>query len=73
MDKDTATRLDQLETFVGTYKRDELDPTDFWDGFFALAGPLDQLAFADDADEELRERYCAILACADESGFMVPP
>lgn len=73
LDKDTLSRLDQLEIFVGKYRRDDLGPTDFWDGFNALAGAIDTRAFADDAEPELRERYTAILANADVAGFMVPP
>lgn len=72
LDADTLKRLDELETFVGAYGRDDLDPTDFWDGFYAIARPLDALAFADEAHPELRERYTAILGVADERGFMAP-
>lgn len=72
LDKDTLVRLEELETFVGKYGSDDLEPTDFWDGFHAIAGPIECRAFADDCDPELRERYTAILAVADERGFMVP-
>lgn len=70
--QDTLARLDELERFVGKYDRDALEPTDFWDGFHAIAGTIESRAFADDCDPELRERYTAILAVADERGFMVP-
>ena len=73
LDQDILSRLDELETFVGKYGSEDLDATDFWDGFHAIAGPIETAAFADDADPELRERYTAILAVADERGFMVPP
>ena len=72
LDADTEKRLEQLENFVATYGRGELEPTDFWDGFHAIAGPLDDMAFSDDADPASRERYTAILSIADELGFMAP-
>lgn len=70
MDADTLKRLDELEAYVGRYGSDDIDATNFWDGFHAIAGPLEAMAFADDAEAELRERYTAILGVADERGFM---
>lgn len=71
LDKDTLERLDELERFVGEYSSENLSATDFWDGFWAVAHTLDERAFADDAEPELRERYTNILAVADERGFMM--
>jgi len=47
-------------------------PADFWRGFEEISGDLDRDAFADDADDELLERYTSLLANADEAGFVVP-
>lgn len=72
LDVDTSQRLDELKVFVGRYRREDLSATDFWDGFWALAGDLDARAFSDEVEPELRERYSEILAMADDAGFMVP-
>ena len=72
LDGDTAKRLDQLEVYVGWYGSDDIDATNFWDGFWAIAGPVDAMAFAEEAEPELRERYTAILGVADERGFLAP-
>lgn len=72
MDTDIAKRLDQLELYVGRYCSDDIDATNFWDGFDAIAGPVDALAFADDSDPDIRERYLACLGVADERGFTGP-
>ena len=65
-------RLDALERYVFEFERGERSNSEFWEGFDALAGDLCQWAFADEAEPELRERYCAILANADDMGFAVP-
>lgn len=65
-------RLETLERYVFQFERGTRSNREFWTGFDALAGDLCQRAFADEAEPELRERYCAILASADDMGFAVP-
>lgn len=65
-------RLQALERYVFEFERGERSNSEFWMGFDALAGNLCQWAFADEAEPELRERYCAILANADDMGYAVP-
>lgn len=55
-------RLDALERYVFEFERGERSNSEFWEGFDALAGDLCQWAFADEAEPELRARYCATLA-----------
>lgn len=69
---DLETRLDDPLNFVCSYERGGKTPRDFWNAFDASAGDLHRLAWADDADPELRERFTEILACADDAGFAVP-
>lgn len=66
------TKLEQLLEFVCRYERKDKTPRDFWGAFDAEAGALAKLAWADEADPELRERFTEILACADDAGFAVP-
>lgn len=72
MNADIAKRLDELELYVGRYGSDDIDATNFWDGFYAIAGPVDAMAFNDDPDPGIRERYLACLGVADERGFVGP-
>ena len=65
-------RLQAPERYVFQFQRVEHSNSVFWTGVDALAGDLCQWAFADEAEPELRERYCAILANADDMGFAVP-
>ena len=65
-------RLQALERYVFQFDRGERSNSEFWTGFDALARDLCQCAFADEAEPELRERYCAILANADDMGYAVP-
>lgn len=55
-------RLEALERYVFQFQRVEHSNSEFWTGVDALAGDLCQWAFADEAEPELRERYCATLA-----------
>jgi hypothetical protein len=70
MKPDRERRLELLEAYV--VKGSGKSPQEFWVGFQDLASDLDLEAFAEDAEPELRERYTALLANADEAGFVVP-
>lgn len=72
MDTNIAKHLDELELYAGRYGSDDVDATNFRDGFHSIAGPVDALAFADDPDPDVRERYIACLGVADERGFTGP-
>jgi len=70
MTQDQERRLVLLEAYV--VETTGKSPNEFWQGFHTLSEDLDQEAFSDDADAVLLERYTALLANADEAGFMVP-
>lgn len=72
MDTSTAKRLVELELYFGRYGSDDVDATNFWDGFYSIAGRVDALAFAGDPGPDVRERYIACLGGADERGFTGP-
>lgn len=61
-----------LDAYVTRFERSGKTARDFWTGFDAIEGDLGKLAFSDDAEPELRERFTAILANADDAGFAVP-
>lgn len=65
-------RLEALAAFVIDYDRRGKTRRQFWDAFDAQAGDLNSIAMADDADPEWTERYCEILADADDAGYTVP-
>ena len=69
--EDRAT-LDALDAYVLGFERSGKTARDFWQGFGALEGDLSTRAFADDSAAELRERYCEVLANADDAGYAVP-
>lgn len=72
MTPDHARQLDALETLVRSFDRHGKSRRQFWDEFEALAGDMEQLAFAADADPELSNRYTDILAMADDAGYAGP-
>lgn len=73
LSQDLTDRLDALDAYVTRFERSGKTARDFWAGFDAIEGDLGKLAFADDAEPELRERFTAILANADDAGYAVPP
>lgn len=72
MRPDHARRLEALDAFVLSFERQGRTRRQFWEQFHSLAAGLGDEAFADVADPELRERYCEILANADDAGFTCP-
>lgn len=70
MTPEQEDRLVKLEAYV--VEATSKSPADFWRGFEEISGDLDRDVFADDADDELLERYTSLLANADEAGFVVP-
>lgn len=68
---DLHARLETLSEYVDRFPRSGT-PAEFWAGFEALEGDLGSQAFADDVEPEVRERFCEILANADDAGWAVP-
>lgn len=71
LEADTAV-IARLHDFVVTAHRAQMDPPQFWIQFAALSDGIDSRAYEDDADPELREAFCEVLANADDAGFVVP-
>lgn len=70
--QDLQDRLDALDAYVIQFDCTEKSARDFWAGFDAICGDLGERAFSEDVAPELRERFTAILANADDAGFVVP-
>lgn len=66
------TRLRELWEWVLAYQPEGKTRRQFWDAFDAQAGDLRKLAWADDADPELRERWVDVLSLADDRGLDGP-
>ena len=71
LDRDAAA-ISKLHDFVGEAHRAQMEPSEFWIQFAALADGVDQRAYEEDADPDLREAFCEVLANADDAGFVVP-
>ena len=67
MTPEQSDLLDALERFVTDYQRPGKTRRQFWDAFHQRAGDLDGLAFAEDANEDLQNRYFEILDYAHEA------
>lgn len=67
-----AATIEALHRHVHTFERAGKSAADFWDTFASIEGDLGTRAFSDDAKPELRERYCEVLANADDAGYAVP-
>ena len=61
MTPEQSEQLDALERFVMDYKRSGRTRRLFWDDFHRRAGDLQGLAFAEDANEDLQNRYFKVL------------
>lgn len=72
MREDLDTRLRALWEWVGAYDRQGKTRRQFWEEFGSQAGDLEQLVWADDADEALREHYTEILVLAGDLGYEGP-
>ena len=72
MTPEQARKIEELDSFVVHYARAGKTRRQFWDEFHALAGDLGKQAFAHDGPADLRERYCEVLANADDAGFDGP-
>jgi hypothetical protein len=62
MTADHTYQLDALESLVRSFDRHGKSRRQFWEEFGDVAGDLEQLAFAADADPELADRYTDLLA-----------
>ncbi|RYG95982.1 MAG: hypothetical protein EON58_13070 [Alphaproteobacteria bacterium] len=71
LDADAAS-IASLHDFVVSAHARQMDPSQFWIEFARLAEGVDKRAYEDDADPELHEAFCEILASADDAGFAVP-
>lgn len=66
MTPEQSSQLDALESFVVTYQRAGRTRRQFWDEFIVASGDFERLAFGDDADGDLSNRYFEILDFAHE-------
>lgn len=67
-----ASAIARLHDFVYAAHRQQIDASQFWIEFAALSDGIDKRAYEDDADPELHEAFCEVLANADDAGFAVP-
>lgn len=67
-----AVAIARLQTFVASADARHMDPSQFWIELSRLADGIDKRAYEDDADPELHEAFCEVLANADDAGFAVP-
>ncbi|RYF49193.1 MAG: hypothetical protein EOO38_08435 [Cytophagaceae bacterium] len=72
MQESDAAAIAKLKAFVVEAHRKQTDPPQFWIEFTALANGVDERAYLDDADPELRAAFTEVLAHADDAGFAVP-
>jgi hypothetical protein len=72
MQPEDQTTIDALHALIVESSHAGGEAAEFWRAFDALAGDLGARAFADDADGDLREAWCEVLANADDAGFAVP-
>lgn len=72
MTPDIERRLEALEAFVIAYDRRGKTRRQFWDALHDLDRDLEGLAMAEDADPDVRWRYCEIMGTADEAGYVAP-
>jgi hypothetical protein len=73
MTPEQQRKIDELHAFVIDYQRAGKTRRQFWEEFDALEGDLRELAFSDDADPDLREALCEVLANADDAGYAAAP
>lgn len=66
MTPEQSRQLDALESFVVNYERAGKTRRQFWAEFTVASGDLERLAFGDDADGDLSNRYFEILDLAHE-------
>ncbi|RYG97030.1 MAG: hypothetical protein EON58_10730 [Alphaproteobacteria bacterium] len=71
LDADSAA-IARLHDLVVTAHARQMDPSQFWIEFARLADGVHKRAYEDDADPELHEAFCDVLANADDAGFVVP-
>lgn len=71
LDADAAA-IARLHAFVASAEARHMDLSQFWIEFAGLADGVDKRAYDDDADPELHEAFCEVLANADDAGFAVP-
>ena len=67
MNPEHNTRLNDLEAFSMGFQRIGRTRRQFWAEFHERSGDLQSLAFADEADHDLRSRYFEILDDAHEA------
>lgn len=72
MQQADAASIANLQAFVVEAHKKQMDPAQFWIELAKLAEGVDERAYADDADPELREAFTEVLAHADDAGFAVP-
>jgi len=66
------TRLHELRDWVLAYQPTGKTRRQFWAAFDERAGHLPKLAWAEGADDSLRERWVDLLSLADDRGFDGP-
>ena len=67
MTPEQSEQLDALERFVMDYARSGSTRRHFWNDFHHRAGELEGLAFAQDANEDLQNRYFKVLDQAHQA------
>lgn len=67
-----AVAIAKLQDFVASASARQMDASQFWIELARLADGVDKRAYEDDADPELREAFCEVLANPDDPGFAVP-
>ena len=72
MQQADAASIAKLHAFVIEAQKKQMDPPQFWIEFAALSEGVDERAYLDDADPELRDAFTGVLAHADDAGFAVP-
>lgn len=74
MKPEDAKMIEALHAYVVEASRAGASYDAFWDGFCEIEGDdFSKRALADDAEPELTEQYCEVMASADDAGYMVPP
>ena len=69
---DQDARLRDLWDWVLAYQPKSQTRRQFWAAFDERAGDLPKLAWAEGADDALRERWVDLLSLADDRGFDGP-